>query len=76
MDPYSPEPRYQQVAGILRRRIESGALKAGDTLPSQTTLMQDYGIARMTASKAVRVLIDEGLVVVVPGMGTFVKPKT
>jgi DNA-binding GntR family transcriptional regulator len=75
LDPYSPLPRSQQLAAILRGRIESGELKAGDTLPSQTTLMQDYGVARATASKATRILIDAGLVVVVPGMGTYVKPQ-
>jgi GntR family transcriptional regulator len=73
LDPLSPEPRYLQVAGIIRRNIKSGKLKRGDTIPSQTTLMQQYGIARMTASKAIKVLINEGLVVVVPGMGTYVK---
>ena len=75
LDPYSPEPRYRQLAGILRARIERGELEPGDRLPSQPTLAQEYGIAKMTAAKALQVLVDEGLAVVVPGMGTFVKPK-
>jgi DNA-binding GntR family transcriptional regulator len=34
--------------------------------------VQEYGIARTTASKALRVLADEGLAEVVPGWGTYV----
>jgi DNA-binding GntR family transcriptional regulator len=43
-------------------------------LPSITAdLVQTYGIARTTAAKALRVLIEEGLAEVSPGMGTYVK---
>jgi len=51
------EPVYQQVAGILRRRIESGEI---EPVPSIRTLCQEYGIARATAAKSLRVLADEG----------------
>lgn len=34
--------------------------------------MQQYGVARMTAHKALGVLRDEGLVVIVPGVGALV----
>lgn len=75
LDPLSPEPRYLQVAGIIRRAIERGELESGQAIPSQTSLMQRYGIARMTASKAVAVLVREDLVVIVPGMGAYVKRR-
>ena len=42
-------------------------------LPSIADLVQTYGIARTTAAKALRVLIEEGLAEVSPGMGTYVK---
>jgi GntR family transcriptional regulator len=74
LDPYSSEPRYLQIAGLLRARIQRRELKPGDRLPSQHTLVQEYGVARMTAAKALQVLVDEGLAVTVPGMGTYVKP--
>jgi DNA-binding GntR family transcriptional regulator len=70
----SPIPPYQQVAGIIRERIESGELAPGQRVPSVTTLMQAYGIARNTARHALDVLRDEGLIVVRPGWGSFVKP--
>lgn len=67
-------PVYQQLANILRARISAGELPPGRALPSETSLMQEHGIARETARKAVRVLRDEGLVTVVQGRGAFVKP--
>ena len=75
IDPFSGTPRYLQLAAILRGRIESGDLAPGDRLPSQVTLVQEYGVARMTAGKALQTLVDEGLAVMVPGMGTYVRPS-
>ena len=73
IDTESPVPPYRQVAAFLRGRIESGELAPGRRLPSIADLVQDYGIARTTAAKALRVLIDEGLAEVSPGMGTYVR---
>lgn len=69
----SPVAPYRQVAAILRGRIESGDLTPSSRLPSIATLTQEYGIARTTAAKALRLLVDEGLAEMSPGMGTFVK---
>ncbi len=38
-------------------------------------LVQEHGIARTTAAKALRVLVDEGLAEVVPGWGTYVTER-
>ena len=75
IDPESPVPPYRQVAAILRARIESGELPPGRRLPSIATLTQTYGIARTTAAKALGVLVDEGLAMVSPGMGTYVAKR-
>lgn len=69
------EPVYQQVAGILRRQIESGEIEARRPVPSIRTLCQTYGIARATAAKSLRVIADEGLIRQVPGRGWFVVPE-
>lgn len=63
-------PAYVQLAAILRARIDSGVITA--RLPSEKDLHDEFGLAPMTIRKAVRMLADEGLVVVVPGRGTFV----
>ena len=72
IDKDSPVPPYRQVAAILRAQIEAGELPPGRRLPSIAALVQAYGIARTTAAKALRVLIDEDLAEVSPGMGTYV----
>jgi GntR family transcriptional regulator len=72
VDHQSNVPPYRQVAAILRARIEAGELAPKQRLPSIADLVQEYGIARTTASKALRVLADEGLAEVVPGWGTYV----
>jgi hypothetical protein len=61
---------YQVVA--LRARIESGELAPGDMLPSITRISQEWGVAKITAAKALKELRSEGLTRSVPGWGTFV----
>lgn len=39
------------------------------------TLVQEYGVARGTAAKAVRVLVQEKLVRIVPGRGAYVMAR-
>ena len=72
IDKDSPVPPYRQVAAFLRAQIERGELPPGRRLPSIAALVQTYGIARTTAAKALRVLVDEGVAEVSPGMGTYV----
>ncbi len=59
---------------MIRARIESGEIPDGRAVPSEKQLMGEYGIARETARKAVKVLRDEGLVEIVQGRGAYVIP--
>jgi GntR family transcriptional regulator len=72
IDRDGPTPVYLQLAAILRARIEAGDYPPGRALPSETTLMQEHGLARETVRKGVRVLRDEGLVQIVQGRGAYV----
>ncbi len=74
IDHQGETPIYQQLAAILRARISSGELAVGRPIPSEQALAQEYGVARLTARKAVGLLRDEGLVKHVVGRGTFVQP--
>ena len=76
VDPDSATPLYEQVASILRARIESGDIKT--RLPSVRTITEEYGVSHITAEHAITLLRDEGLVVTVIGRGTFVNhtPRT
>ena len=73
VDRHSPVAAYIQVAGFLRDAIQAGEYQPGQRLPSITDLVQTYGIARLTAAKALRLLVAEGLADAPPGMGTYVK---
>ena len=41
-------------------------------MPSEKTLMQEYGLAHGTVRKAIAVLREEGLVQTTPGWGSYV----
>lgn len=66
---------YRQVADLLRARIDSGALAPGDMLPSESVVIQRYGVSRTTVRLAVGILRSEGLVVTEHGRGTFVRHR-
>ena len=72
---FSDVPVYLQLADLLRKRIMSGELAPRRPLPSNKALVQEYGVARGTADRAVAVLRSEGLVRTVPGKGVFVVPE-
>ena len=65
-------PPWQQLADLLRSRIESGELAPGDRIPSVVTLAQEYHLAAGTVRKALAQLQREGLVESRVGWGTFV----
>jgi DNA-binding GntR family transcriptional regulator len=74
-DPLAPVPRYRQIAEILRGRIEAGELEPDRPIPSEAAVQQEFGVARETARKAVKLLRDEGYVITVPGLGTYVRRR-
>lgn len=65
-------PVYRQVADVIAARIESGELLPNRPIPAETRMAEEFGVARLTARRAVRDLRERGLVVTVPGRGTFV----
>jgi GntR family transcriptional regulator len=72
IDRWDPEPVYAQLADILRGQIERGELVPRQPLPSETYLVQHYGVSRGTARRTVAVLRDEGLVRTIAQRGTYV----
>jgi DNA-binding FadR family transcriptional regulator len=50
------------VASDLRRRILRGELVEGDALPSESALMERFGVSRPTLREAFRVLESESLI--------------
>jgi GntR family transcriptional regulator len=68
----SPVPRYAQLSDLLRRGIERGQWLPGQQLPTLPVLMAEFGVARVTARRAIDRLAREGLVSAQRGRGTFV----
>jgi GntR family transcriptional repressor for pyruvate dehydrogenase complex len=67
------------VAGVLRRRILSGQLPDGTTLPKQSELLKEFRVSRPSLREALRILESENLITVRRGNvgGSVVRaPKT
>ncbi|MFF3890896.1 GntR family transcriptional regulator [Streptomyces sp. NPDC001914] len=50
-----------EIAEVLRERIRTGELKAGDRLPTQAELADEFGVERGTVRLALRELQEGGL---------------
>ena len=66
-------PRYYEIEQSLRARI--ARLAPGDPLPSDAQLVEEFGVSRMTARNATQRLAQEGIILRVPGRGTFVAER-
>jgi len=68
------EPIYHQLRDRLVELILDGILQEGDPLPSVRTIASDQRINPITVSKALQIMVDEGLVEKRRGLGMFVIP--
>lgn len=66
------QARYLQVKSYLLQLIHDGELKPNSRVPSENELVEILGVARMTVNRAMRELADDGYVVRLAGVGTFV----
>ncbi len=73
LDLRSPVPLYRQLADRLRDRIAAGEFSPDEPLPSESRLMQEYGVSRVTVRKAYQVLRESGVVVTLPQRGSFIR---
>jgi len=69
------KPAYQQIAADIRQRILDGDYRSGDKLPTESELMDEYGVSRIVIRNATEVLKNEGLVTKQQGSGTFVREQ-
>lgn len=67
--------RYLEVKNHLIHKINEGFYKAGDKIPSERALSEEYGVSRMTARQAVSALVIDGVVYRETSKGTFVSTK-
>ncbi|MBI3574098.1 MAG: GntR family transcriptional regulator [Gammaproteobacteria bacterium] len=72
----SPAPLYTQIKGVLRMRILDGTYKPHEQIPSESEMMKNFRVSRITVRQALGDLQKEGMIFKIHGKGTFVsKPK-
>lgn len=72
----APAPFYEKVKQAISEKIHSGVWRPHDRIPSEAELVAQFGFSRMTINRALRELTDEGRLVRLQGVGTFVaEPK-
>src|SRR5262245_38851762 len=64
---------YAQLLDELRQQIVDGLLRPGDRLPSESQMMDTYGISRGTVRHSLSILANEGLIERSHGAGSFVR---
>ncbi len=80
--PPPPRSRARRPLGdeirdaVIADFIASGAVTAGERLPTEAELCERYGVSRVTVRAALRSLQEAGLIVVRQGLGSTVLPQS
>jgi DNA-binding GntR family transcriptional regulator len=64
--------RYRDIAARLQKDIRLGRYDIGKLLPTETELMAQHSASRQTVREALRILMDQGLIVRRAGLGSVV----
>jgi len=75
LDKSASEFLYQQVIEFVEKQEESGAIKAGDKLPSLRKLSSQFGISVPTVKQAYIELERQGTISARPQSGYYLKAK-
>jgi GntR family histidine utilization transcriptional repressor len=65
-------PLYKEIKKYILERIENGQWQGASRVPSENELVKEFKVSRMTTNRALRELTDEGYLVRLAGVGTFV----
>lgn len=68
----SPVVKWDEISRSLLERIAGSVYKAGDFLPPERMLAEEYGVSRPTLRKALGPLFESGKLINHPGVGTQV----
>ena len=71
-----PLPLYYQVRVAIESDIAEGRLRPGDMLPSERALCVQHNVSSITVRRALRDLVEAGLIYRENGVGTFVAQPT
>lgn len=73
--PHGDAPAYLRIKEKIMALIAEGKLKPGDRVYSENELVSSFGVSRMTANRALRELMFEGVLTRSAGLGTFVSSQ-
>jgi GntR family transcriptional regulator len=65
-------PIYEQIVSQIKGMVLSGALKAGEALPSMRLLAKELRISVITTKRAYEELERDGFIVTVTGKGSYI----
>src|SRR6056297_2501476 len=68
-------PQYVKIKNYIKENIKQGKIEPGGRIPSEKELGDIFNVSRITATTAVRDLVNEGIVYRIQGKGTFVTEK-
>jgi GntR family transcriptional regulator len=71
----SEPPLHLKISEQIKAWIKSGKYQPGDRLPSESQLMTEFGVSRITIRRAFSNLVQQGLVLSQHGKGVFVKEQ-
>jgi GntR family transcriptional regulator len=72
VDRSNPYPLYHQLKQILLGKIQQGEFSAGEAIPTESALQEQYGVSRITVRRALSELTSDGYLIRQPGKGTYV----
>ncbi|MBK3626998.1 GntR family transcriptional regulator [Streptomyces sp. MBT49] len=65
----SKQPKYRQLADVLRREIDNGTYAPGSRLPSESELSARFDASRNTVRSGLALLVSQGLITSSQGLG-------
>lgn len=71
-DVHRSPPPSRQIADYYREKIRAGGIEVGESLPGVKALVAEWSVSEHTASRAMHILRDEGIVQVQRGKPTVV----
>ncbi|UTX52620.1 GntR family transcriptional regulator [Leucobacter aridicollis] len=75
LDRFADAPLWQQLSSALREEIDAGRLLPDQALPSESELINRYGVSRTVVREALADLVRAGLIYKVRARGSFVSPR-
>ena len=73
LDKTSAVPLYAQLADVLKAKMIAGEIRPGDKLKSESEMVEEYGVGRLTVRSALGQLVESGYLEKAQGKGTFCK---